>query len=616
MLQEIYKAITGEGRNVCISGPAGTGKSFLAKQIAEMIPGTVKTASTGTAACNVGGVTIHSFAGISTHSDPRYVEEMKKNKKKWAELQGKLRETKLLILDEASMIRRDTFELIDLVFRGATGKDSEPFGGIQLVIIADFLQLPPIVKKEEGFERPFIFQSPIWSEARFQLFQLTEIHRQDDPTFIHALHEIRQGTCSPETEALFLSRVDAELAPGIEPTRFVPLNAMADEINANRISALPGPEKLFIARVWGENSGLKRQIAESCIAPTELRLKVGAQVLVLKNDTDCARFINGSMARVLDLTDDNVTVRIEKTGTEVVFSRHEWSMKDITDAPLASFRQIPLKPAYAVTIHKSQGMTLENADVDCKGMFAPGQLYVGLSRVRTLGGLRLRNWSRWSVKASNDAKEFYRNPPCTIESSAFEPFRISGSPTIELPPTDAQEDHEEAESQISNDANSIKQKQLWESFFSKCNLFAGRKFDDQPRYVKTFGLPYIYLVPRILVSKALVEVHLHQRAKGELVHQNLRFASAIEAQLAAIEMNLSKKFEISKTDGNFKIRLAVCTIEENPSDEAISEAAGQLANAAMEVWDYFQGYFAWLQKKQKAIDQAGQQGTTQPEGIA
>ena len=155
---------------------------------------------------------------------------------------------------------------------------------------------------------------------------------------------------------------------------------------------------------------LRDQIIRDCLAPEELVLKEGAQVMVLKNDKDCSRYINGSMGRVIKFTKERLpVVKIARTGEEIVFDRNTWERTDVQDKILASFTQIPLKLAYATTIHKSQGLSLDFAEIDCAGIFAGGQTYVGLSRVRSLEGLRLLNWDRRLVAANEDALRFYEN---------------------------------------------------------------------------------------------------------------------------------------------------------------------------------------------------------------
>jgi len=398
-----------QGRNVLITGQAGTGKTTLIRHLAEQSKGEIAlTATTGVAALSLGGTTIHSFTGINIQTSLRYVKTLCMYPFKWPVIVGRIKRAKVIVIDECSMLRPDTFALIDAVLKKATAS-SKVFGGKQLVLCGDFLQLPPVVKPEEGLPSPWVFQTQLWKEADFAVMHMIENFRQEDKLLAKALSEIRQGNCPPWVDDLFSKRDKIAKDLGIDPVRFVPKNAQAERINYKRLDALDGEARTYVASIWGENEKLREQIKRDCIAPQKLLLKKGAQVMVLINDEgEAKRFINGSMGTVVDFQDNSFPrVKIAKSGEVITFLPHEWQRKDSQDFILASFEQVPLKLAYAVTIHKSQGLTLDAAEMDCAGIFVGGQAYVGLSRVRTLEGLRLLNWDKGYIAANPDALNFY-----------------------------------------------------------------------------------------------------------------------------------------------------------------------------------------------------------------
>lgn len=406
-LQKI-KTLLNDGRNIFITGQAGTGKTTLIRQLAEESDGVVLTATTGVAALNLGGCTIHSFTGINIQSSPQYAETLSRAGWWQSKYAPDIRRAKVIVIDECSMLRPDTFELLDAVFKKAT-ELPRIFGGKQLVLCGDFLQLPPVIKPEDGLDCSWIFQTPLWKSADFAITHLTKNYRQDDSVLVNALSEVRKGDCPQWVDNLFATRTRITVTLGIDPVKFVPKNSQANRINRDRLANLPGEPRLYEAKIFGQTEMLKDRIKRDCIAPEKLFLKKGAQVMCLNNNKRKG-YVNGSMGTVISFAEDGYPiVKIAKTGDEVTIDPHRWELKNCQDIPLASFEQIPLKLAYAVTIHKSQGLTLDAAEMDCAGIFTGGQAYVGLSRVRTLEGLRLLNWSKEYVAADRDALKFYES---------------------------------------------------------------------------------------------------------------------------------------------------------------------------------------------------------------
>lgn len=397
-------------KNLLLTGPAGTGKSTIIKALKDHYKRKlVVTSTTGISALNIGGGTIHSFSGIGIHSSPNALEAIV-NQMNWPKVKSRIQTTKIVVIDEVSMLREDQLELLDLVFRRATWCN-EPFGGKIMVFVGDFLQLPPVTKNGENLG--WIFNSKTWNDAKIEPVHLYTIHRQTDPEFLKHLLSLRFGWCTDETDEFFQSRTFSE--QDIDPTtlRFFSTNVEAENFNFKNLGSIQEQLKTHKARVYAISEYYEKQIKSSTLAQEILELKVGARVMFLSNkkpeDSDDFIWVNGSLGTIVDYNRNTPIVELDDTGQRVDVESYTWKMVDWSDNELASFEQIPLKLAYGVTIHKSQGLTLNKAVIDCKRIFANGQAYVALSRVRSSDGLFLLNWKSGLVKADQDAVEFYLN---------------------------------------------------------------------------------------------------------------------------------------------------------------------------------------------------------------
>jgi len=377
--------------NVFLTGKAGTGKStFLhyfrentAKKIAVLAP-------TGVAALNVSGQTIHSFFRLK----PAFVNvgELKPIRNRV------LKELDLLIIDEISMVRADIFDGIDHSLRLAR-KNQKPFGGVQICVIGDLFQLPPVVTGEEKaifsehYSSPFFFCAKAYSEAEFKTIQFSTIHRQNDAEFIHILNSIRAGACGAGELKTLNSRHLPKATPAPNTLVLTSTNALAENINSEKLAKLHTPAKIYEGDLKGE-FGMK---GGRLPAPEQLALKVGAQVMFVKNDPE-GRWVNGTIGIVEKLEDEIITVRVGDVVHEVEPEKwknigYEFSEAEekIVEKTLGSYAQFPLMLAWSITIHKSQGKTLERVIIDLgRGAFAAGQLYVALSRCKTLSGIALK----------------------------------------------------------------------------------------------------------------------------------------------------------------------------------------------------------------------------------
>lgn len=406
------------GQNVFVSGSAGTGKSFLLRYVIQELikrhgeDAVAVTAPTGIAAINVNGMTVHGFAGIGLgHGDTdKLIQKVLKNKlatERW-------RNCKVLIIDEVSMLERRLFEQLDEIARFLRNSD-EPFGGIKLILVGDFLQLPPVQK---GGDKEFAFQSPLWEAAGLHLdsamIYLEKVERQTDPDFARFLNEVRLGVLSRGfQERLLACQVNRKPLPtgGIIPTKLYAINAQVDKENTERLNELPG-EVITISAVdqWKERpvrSADARALIEGVedVIPSRIDLKVGAQVMLLRNRARLAlqgnklakgpSLVNGSRGKIISFTESvtmpGMTVPVVEFDnglrTTIGPVEFEYFVPGLS-GKIVRF-QLPLKLAWATTVHKSQGSTLTCAQLMLDRVFDFGQVYVALSRVTNLDGLWL-----------------------------------------------------------------------------------------------------------------------------------------------------------------------------------------------------------------------------------
>lgn len=395
-------------QNLLLTGPAGTGKSTIVKALKEYFgKKLVVTSTTGISALNIGGGTIHSFSGIGIHTEPDAIHTIT-SKFNWDKVQKRIRYTNIIVVDEVSMLGEKQLVLLDLVFKKACLNDL-PFGGKVIVFVGDFLQLPPVVKRGEIHN--WIFNSKIWKDANIEPIHLYTIHRQTDPEFLKHLIRLRFGWCQDDTNDFFKSRSFEESQ--IDPLllRFFSTNAEADRFNKMNLDKLPSEYKYHTAEVGGISEHYIKQIKSTVLALEDLELKVGARVMFLTNfkpeDSDDYLWVNGSLGTVVDYSGKTPIVDLDDSKQRVNVEKYRWQILDWNENELAYFEQIPLKPAYGVTIHKSQGLTLSKAVIDCRKIFADGQAYVALSRVRSSDGLFLMNWNPRLIKADEEAVQFY-----------------------------------------------------------------------------------------------------------------------------------------------------------------------------------------------------------------
>lgn len=386
------------GKNIFLTGAAGSGKTYLLNKYINFLKendvSVAVTASTGIAATHIQGTTIHSWSGIGvrdvlTQKDLDKIitnDRVKRNYKK----------TKVLIIDEISMLHKHQLDMVDTIARHIRNSE-QAFGGIQVVLCGDFFQLPPVSSSFNSEEKMFAFESEAWIRGDFHVCYLHEQHRQGDDPLLTILNDIRNGTTGEHTKVPLRTRYKKEPQGATKATRLYSRNINVDAINASELEKIPGQEKIFNMQTRGFNTlvdGLKK----SCLAHECLKLKIGAEVMFIKNDL-LGEYVNGTRGVVTGFISSDGAWPIVKTydNRSIVAYPEDWKYED-NGVIRATISQVPLRLAWAITIHKSQGMTLDAAEMDLGDAFEPGMGYVALSRVRSLNGLKLMNLNEMALK--------------------------------------------------------------------------------------------------------------------------------------------------------------------------------------------------------------------------
>jgi hypothetical protein len=414
-------------KNIFLTGRAGTGKTTFLKYIKENCPKQmVVVAPTGVAAINAGGVTIHSFfqlpfgpfipeaKGFQVNDEVTNKHTLLSRLRLNSERRKILLELELLIIDEISMVRCDVLDAIDLVLRHVRYRHSERFGGVQVLFIGDMFQLPPVVKEQEWsllreyYQSPYFFDSHVVREDPPVYIEFTKIYRQTEENFINLLNKVRDNEMDEE----HLHTLHDRYQPGFfgeGSDGYILLtthNEKAKEINAEKLSKLSGKSFTYKAEV-------KNDFPPTAFPADEfLQLKVGAQVMFIKNDTDKAkRYFNGKIGVITELEEEKIVVQCKNDDFSIEISKEKWenirytldkSTRQLNEDVLGEFGQYPLRLAWAITIHKSQGLTFEKAVIDAGKAFAPGQIYVALSRCTNLEGMVLHSRIRPNALYADD----------------------------------------------------------------------------------------------------------------------------------------------------------------------------------------------------------------------
>ena len=397
MQQSKALAILKSGRNVFLTGSAGAGKTYVLNQYIKYlkqhgVPVAI-TASTGIAATHMNGQTIHSWAGIGIkdYVSDRYLASLRDKKY----FRDKMDKVKVLIIDEISMLHRNQLDAVDYVLKFFKQND-EPFGGVQVIFSGDFFQLPPIGEEWEESRDKFCFMSDAWVQSKVHICYLTEQYRQTNNALNDILNEIRSGVISDRTINLLESRIEYFPDEIDSQTRLYTHNMDVDRINKGQLFNIDSSAKTFEAKVAG-NPALVEVLKKSVLADEMLELKIGAKVMFVRNNFDVG-FVNGTIGTVTGYTEKDEPIIKALDGEFYVAKPETWAIEDEGGKALASFTQVPLRLAWAITIHKSQGMTLDSAFIDLSKAFEKGQGYVALSRLRDLNSLTLHGLNQTALE--------------------------------------------------------------------------------------------------------------------------------------------------------------------------------------------------------------------------
>lgn len=401
------------GANVFLTGEPGAGKTYVINQYIAWLEAcglkVAVTASTGIAATHIGGMTIHSWSGVGAR-DTLTQYDLDQIVGREATVK-RVKKAQVLVIDEISMLDGKLLDMVDVVCRTIRQR-KDAFGGLQVVCVGDFFQLPPVTR--QGDMMRYAFESRAWLELRPLICYLTEQHRQEDELLLGLLSSIRRNEIAEDHYTLLNEQTDIAYE-GVEPTRLYTHNADVDTVNAAKLAELPGRARTYTMSGKGSKP-LLEGLVKNCLSPETLTLKEEAMVMCTKNNFE-AGFVNGTLARVISFDAGGSPVIETMEGKRITVETTTWDV--IEDGKIrASIEQYPLRLAWAITVHKSQGMSLDAAEVDLSRAFVFGQGYVALSRVRSLAGLKVLGMNPNALQV--DPKVVHRDTQFRLESEQAE----------------------------------------------------------------------------------------------------------------------------------------------------------------------------------------------------
>lgn len=392
--------------NIFLTGQAGTGKTYTINNYIKWATdeglNVVLTASTGVAAINISGMTIHAFLGSRISNSIEEYKTLKIRPSYWQEIKDSIIDMDVLIVDEVSMLSADYINLIDYILKKATNSN-KAFGGKKIIFTGDFLQLPPITKNN----RTFAFESRAWKEANFKIINLTKIYRQTDKEFGEMLSRVRMGDSSDEVFDFFDSLNCNDVDWNDNSVKLFARNNKVSEYNMSELDLIDKEPTRYYADTWGKTPQEEEKMIKNIIADEVLELKLDARVIALKNAQDFS-YVNGSLGTVIKLNENSVKVKFDN-GYVGSMTKEKWEVVDKSGTIISSFEQIPLKLAYALTIHKSQGMSINKLTIDCTDIFEEGQFYVAVSRATNKEDLKLIGFKEKHIRPNSKAVDFYSN---------------------------------------------------------------------------------------------------------------------------------------------------------------------------------------------------------------
>ncbi len=428
MTQEEALKILKSGHNVYLTGAAGSGKTYLLSKYIQYLKArgvnVGVTASTGIAATHMEGITIHSWAGIGilNRATDKEILEMVSNKR----VARRIQKTQTLIIDEVSMLDAERIDLIEKVTR-LTRQSWEPFGRLQVVLCGDLFQLPPVARADEPLPK-LVYKSAAWQNMNLKICYLHEQYRQGDKELLRILNAIREAKVDDTVVNRLRECRNTAFAPS-PSSRFVRLyshNPDVDGENQLELKKLEEKEYEYIMEVNGIPA-LAAALKMGCLAPEKLVLKKGAAVMFVKNNFEKG-YVNGSLGTVSSFNEAGIPVITLLNGNEISAEPATWSVEE-SGKTLAQVKQVPLRLAWAITVHKSQGMTLDAVQVDLSKSFVRGMGYVALSRVRSLEGLRVLGFNAMALKVDEETQEFDQELKKLSEEALHE-FKTPSKPLI------------------------------------------------------------------------------------------------------------------------------------------------------------------------------------------
>lgn len=395
MLQSQALELLKLGHNIFLTGAAGSGKTHVLSEYIDYLKShavdVAVTASTGIAATHIGGMTIHSWSGLgirSTLTDYDIEDLMERQY-----LYKRFERTKVLIIDEVSMLHSFRFDLIEWICRQMK-RSEKPFGGMQIIVCGDFFQLPPVTAGESD-SHDFAYKALSWEDAKLTICYLSEQHRQKDNTYLSILNQIRDNTVSSSTIDTLRSRLFKDVGVEGESTKLFTHNIDVDKINHQYLGLIKSPVREF-QMSWKGSTPLAEALKKSCLSPETLQLKKGARVMFTKNHPE-GRYVNGTLGLVKEFNSFGDPIIETHSGVEFHVSPQSWKIEE-EGKTKAEITQLPLRLAWAITVHKSQGMSLDAMEVDLSKSFVKGMGYVALSRVRSLEGMKLLGFNEMSLQ--------------------------------------------------------------------------------------------------------------------------------------------------------------------------------------------------------------------------
>lgn len=429
MTQETALELLKLGHNVYITGPPGSGKTYLLNTYIDLLRecgvSIGITASTGIAATHMGGMTIHSWSGLGIRDSlsDQEIEDLTKRKY----LSRRIIPAKVLILDEVSMMHSYRLDLIDRVCRAFKQNDL-PFGGIQVILSGDFFQLPPVSRGSD--EMHFAYTSQAWDSLGLKICYLEEQHRQGEGRLLGVLQDIRNNNVSDETLQPLRTRYRKNVEGVSRLTKLYTHNRDVDVLNQEELSKIEGESCRYLMKSHG-NKKISETLRKNCLAPEELVLKRGAVVMFVKNNFD-EGYVNGTLGEIVGFDDTGNPIVKTHNGKTITAIAEIWKIEE-EGKRLAEIEQIPLRLAWAITVHKSQGMSLDAAEIDLSKSFVKGMGYVALSRVRSLDGIKLMGLHKGALDVDEEILKLDREHMKLSEraTAEFETMDTSESQKIQ-----------------------------------------------------------------------------------------------------------------------------------------------------------------------------------------